>query len=93
MTKLIEKTGKPATVLKKSTPMLMLCTDFYNLKNVKITTHGGMLLLAKLQTPALLKVTFMGVFTFFKLHKWYQIARIVSHHVIIMSSSPIQCQN
>ena len=85
MTKLIEKTGEPATVLMKITPMVMFCADFYNLKNVKITTHGGVLLLAKLQTLALLKVTFMGVFTYFKLHKWYQIVE--------SSSSPIQCRN
>ena len=49
----------------------------YNLKNVK-NTHGGVLLLVKPAT--LLKVTFLhGSFSrFFKLYKWYQVAQNIT---------------
>ena len=52
----------------------------YNLKNVK-NTHGGVLLLVKLQ--ANLQVTKSNTpplvfFTFFKLYKWYQIAQRIT---------------
>ena len=63
----------------------MLCAIWYhlrNLKNIK-NTHGGVLLLVKLQpkvcnfsksnTPPWL------LFTFFKLCKWYQIAQSITY--------------
>ena len=46
----------------------------YNLKNVK-NTHGGVLLLANSKTPPWL------FFTFFKLHKWHQIVQNISRKV------------
>ena len=52
----------------------MLCAiwyHLYNLKNVK-NTHGGMLLLVKLQAEA------FNV-TFFKLYKWYQIVQSITY--------------
>ena len=54
----------------------------YNSKNVK-NTHGGVLILVKLQASAWVFFTFFTkintppwvIFTFFKLYKWYQIAQ------------------
>ena len=65
----------------KSITNLMLCTiwyHLYNLKNVK-NTHGGVLLLVKLQAKSL-SFTKSNTppwvfFTFFELCKWYQIAQ------------------
>ena len=57
----------------------MLCAiwyHLYNLKNVK-NTNGGVLLLVKPAT--LLKITLHVVFTFFKLYKRDQIAESVSY--------------
>ena len=49
----------------------------YNLKNVK-STHGGVLILVKLQAEAPPWVFFM----FFNLYKWYQIVqRIIYTHI------------
>ena len=45
----------------------------YNLKNVKIT-HGGVLILIKLQAFTKINTPPWVVFTFCKLYKWYQIA-------------------
>ena len=50
----------------------MLCVIWYrlyNFNNMK-NTHGGMLLLLKLQALAFL--------AFFNLHKWYQIAQCIT---------------
>ena len=44
----------------------------YNLKNVK-KTHGGLLLLVKSNAPPWV------FFTFFKLYKWYQIAQRITY--------------
>ena len=62
--------------------------NFYNLNNVK-NTHGGVLLLVKLQAKAMLeascrliqKVTLLhGCFSrFFKLYKWYQTAQSITY--------------
>ena len=62
--------------------MIAIWYHLCNLKNVKKTTHGGVLLLVKLQgevcnftksnTPPWV------LFKFFKLYKWYQIARSVT---------------
>ena len=59
---------------------VMHCASWYhlyNFKNVK-STHGGVLILVKLQASAcnFTKINFLPwVFvTFFKLYKWYQIA-------------------
>ena len=64
---------------------MMFCAiwyHFYNIKNVKIT-DGGVLLLVKLQ---LLACNFTKsntppwvFFTFFKLYKWYQIAQSITY--------------
>ena len=63
----------------------MLCTiwyHLYHLKNVK-NTHGGALLLKKLQAEAC-NFTKSNArpclfFTFLKLHKWYQIAHRITY--------------
>ena len=63
----------------------MLCAILYylyNLKNIK-NTHGGMLLLVKLQAKAC-NVTKSNTppwmfCTFFKLYKWYQIAQRITN--------------
>ena len=56
--------------------------NLYNLKNVK-NTHGGVLLLAKLQAKGC-SFTKSSTppwvfFTFFKLYKWYQIMQNISY--------------
>ena len=56
--------------------------DLYNLKSVK-NTHGGVLFLVKLQAEAC-NFTKSNTppwvfFTFFKLHKWYQIAQSITY--------------
>ena len=66
-------------------PYMMLCAiwyHWYNLRNLK-NTHGGVLLLVKLQAEA---CNFTksnnppwAFFNFCKLYKWYQIVRIVSY--------------
>ena len=50
----------------------------YNFKNVK-NTHGGVLILVKLQTEAFPWV----FFTFFKLYKWYQIAQRITYSCVL----------
>ena len=60
-----------------------VCTIYlYNLKNVK-NTHGGMLLLVKLQVKACnftkSNTSSWVFFIFFKLCKWYQIVQSVSY--------------
>ena len=45
----------------------------HNLKNVK-STHGGVLLLVKLQAKSVF-------FTFFKLYKWYRIAQNITFYL------------
>ena len=59
---------------------VVICAIWYhlfNLKNVK-NTHGGMLLLVKLQAEACnytkSNTPPWKFFTFFKLYEWYQIA-------------------
>ena len=54
---------------------------FYNLKNVK-NTHGGVLLLVKLLKVTLLHGFF---FTFLQLNKWYQIAQRVTTANLFLS--------
>ena len=64
---------------------MILCAiwhHLYNLKNVK-NTHGGVLILVKLQASAC-NFTKSNTppwvfFRFFKLYKWYQIAQSVSY--------------
>ena len=51
----------------------------YNLKNEK-NTHGGVLLLVKLQALILF-------FTFFKLYKWYQTAQRITYNEVVMQYS------
>ena len=54
----------------------------YNLKNVK-NTHEGVLILVKLQASACnftkINTPPWVFFTFFKLHKWYQIAQRITY--------------
>ena len=50
---------------------MMLC----NLKNAK-STHGGVLLIVKLQAKATPPWVFS---TFYKLYKWYQIAQRITN--------------
>ena len=60
----------------------MLCAiwyHLYNLKNVK-NTHGGVLLLVKLQAKS--NTPSWVFFTFFKLYKWYQIAQRITVKII-----------
>ena len=59
----------------------------YNLKNMK-NTHGGVLLLVKLQALACnftKSYTPWVFFTFFKLHKWYQIAQRITYCAYLAS--------
>ena len=55
----------------------------YNLKNVK-NTHGGVLILVKLQAEACnftkINTPPWVFFTFFKLYKWYQIAQRITYN-------------
>ena len=48
--------------------------------------HRGVLLLVKLQAKAS-----MGVFTFFKLYKWYQIAQRITY--VCGKTSTTQCED
>ena len=55
----------------------MCCTIWYylyNLKNVKIT-HGGVLILEKLYAKS--NTSPWVFFSFFKLYKWYEIAQSI----------------
>ena len=73
----------PKTTFKNS--VVMFCTiwyHWYNLKNVK-NTHGGMLLLVKLQASAR-NFTKSNTppwvfFTFLKLYKCYQITQNITY--------------
>ena len=63
----------------------MLCAiwyHLYNFKNVK-STHGGVLLLVKLQASACnytkSNTPLWVFFTFLKLYKWYQIVQRVTY--------------
>ena len=63
----------------------MRCAIWYhlqNLKNVK-STHGGVLILVKLQDKASnftkINTALWAFFTFFKLYKWYQIAQRITY--------------
>ena len=63
----------------------MLCAIWYHLRNLKSikNTHGGVLLLVKLQ-PKVCNFTKSNtppwlLFTFFKLYKWYQIAQSITY--------------
>ena len=62
--------------------------DLYNLKNVK-NTHGGVLILIKLQAKACnftkINTPPWVFFTFFKLYKWYQIAQRTTYFVDIVN--------
>ena len=64
---------------------LMFCASWYHLYNLKSVenTHGGVLLLVKLQALAgnctKSSTPQWVVFTFSKLHKWYLIAQSVSY--------------
>ena len=54
--------------------------DLYNLKNVK-NTPGGVLILVKLQASAKINTPPWVLFTFLKLYKWYQIAQRTTYQV------------
>ena len=60
---------------------------FYNLKNVK-NNHGGVLLLLKFQSKNLQlykkQHSFIGVLTFSKLYKWYQIAQRITCFLLLV---------
>ena len=60
----------------------MIWYHLYNLRNVK-NTHGGVLMLLKLQAKptTLLKLTILHgcLFMFLKLNKWDQIVQRISH--------------
>ena len=70
--------------MKKTVQNFRICdalsglVDLYNLKNVK-NTHGGLLILVKLRASACnftkINTPPWVFFTFFKLYKWYQIAQ------------------
>ena len=49
---------------------------FVGFKNVK-NTHGGVLILVKLQAKAKSNTIPWVFFTFFKLDKWYQILQLI----------------
>ena len=55
--------------------------NLYNLKNVK-NTHGGVLLLVKLQAKS--NIPPWVFFTFFKLYKWYQIAQNITYKTCLI---------
>ena len=71
--------------------LYMIWSHLNNLKNVK-NTPEGVLLLVKLQSSASnftkSNTSPWVFFTFFKLYKWYQIAQSVSYntHMIMMNS-------
>ena len=58
----------------------MRCTIWYHKYNLKIVkdTHGGVLLLVKLQAKIKSNTPSCVFFTFLKLYKWYQIAQNIS---------------
>ena len=60
----------------------------YSIKNLK-NTHGGVLVLVKLQASACnftkINTPTSVFFTFFKLHRWYQIAQSITLILIIQS--------
>ena len=67
-------------------PYVMRCAiwcHLYNLKNVK-NTHGGVLILVKLQASPCIFTKIITppwvFFTLFKLHKWYQIAQRTTYN-------------
>ena len=73
----------------------MIRYHLYNLKNVK-NTHGGVLLLVKLQAEA--ESNFIKsntppwvFFTFFKLYKWYRIAQRITNFLHLRAVSLTQC--
>ena len=63
----------------------MLCTIWYHLHSLKHgeKTHGGVILLVKLQVEASNFTKSITppwvIFTFFRLYKWYQIAQSASY--------------
>ena len=72
---LIKLESKPQ-FLKKFKPMVMLCADLYNFKNVK-NTHVGCYFKKSCRLQLFYnKHLSMGVFTFFKLYRRYQIAQV-----------------
>ena len=70
--------GKRDTRVMPNTMRCAIWYHLYNSKNVK-NTHGGVLILEKLQTEAcnFTKINNppLVFFTFLKLYKWYQIAQ------------------
>ena len=76
--------------------MLMLCAIWYHLYNLKniTNTHGGVLLLVKLQVwPwnfAKRSSPLWVLFTFFKLYKWYQTAQSISYVKLVWNKQPMK---
>ena len=78
---------------------MMRCSIWYHLYNLKKVknTHGGELILVKLQTSAChfakINTPPWVFFRFFNLYKWYQIAqRITCMYLMLMISDPLLCQ-
>ena len=74
-------------------PYVMFCAIWYHLhdlKNIKYT-HGGVLLLVKLQAKAYNFTTKINtpswvLFTFFRLYKWYQFAQHATCNELIIKT-------
>ena len=82
---LLYNNGKDWNCGTKWVRYVMLCTiwyHLYHLKNVK-STHGGVLILVKLQAKAcnFIKINNppLVFFTLFTLYKWYQIAQRITY--------------
>ena len=72
----------PLANVKSNVVRCAIWYHLYNLKNVK-NTHGGVLILVKLEAPACnftkINTPPWGFFTFFKLYKSYQIAQRITN--------------
>ena len=64
-----------------------LQTTYVIFKNVK-NTHGGVLLLVKLQTK--INTPPWVFLTFFKLYKWYQIAQRITYKKEMLMTSDLE---
>ena len=71
---------------------IMLCAvwyHLYNLKNVK-NTHGGVLLSVKFDRFTKSNTPPRVFFTFFKLYKWYQIAKHITYNLPVVTINMFQ---